>query len=168
MKKQTIILSLLSIIGFLTGCSENDELNSVLDGNAPQATNVISGTGSIDFGEVGQVLMNAPQTRTATHYKNGGLNYGWKKGERIPVYMYYTQDGKQAVIENEIVFGDFKQITFETKIPEGFYPRKGNLYVAAVMGKQPNAKNGAWASGFTEDGKIKIESSQTIDPYTDH
>ena len=79
MKKQTIILSLLSIIGFLTGCSENDELNSVLDGNAPQATNVISGTGSIDFGEVGQVLMNAPQTRTATHYKNGGLNYGWKK-----------------------------------------------------------------------------------------
>ena len=168
MKKQTIILSLLTIICFLTSCSENDEFNGVLDRNAQQTTNVISGTGTLNFGDLEKVLMNVPQTRTATHYVNGGLNYGWKKGERVPVYMYYKQGDKQAVIENEVVFGDFKKLTFKTKIPKGFYPRRGDLYVAAIMRKQPNATNGAWASGFTEDGKIKIESTRTIDPYSDH
>ena len=35
--------------------------------------------------------------------------------------------------------------------------------MGAVMGKQPGVNNGAWASGMTADGKLRIEVSHTVD-----
>lgn len=164
MKKNIFTFIAISLLGFLTGCSENDVLNDVQKAAADQASSVISGTASLDLDEMNGVLNATPTTRTTVIYNsNKKLSYRLKKGDRIPVFVYYKQDNRQKIVEDEVYVVEGNRLRFDTKIPADFDRRKGNLYMGAVMGKQPGVNNGAWASGMTADGKLRIEVSHTVD-----
>lgn len=172
MKTKTIkgifTLIAISLLGFLTGCSENDVLNDVQRAAADQASNVISGTASFNTDEVDAMFNLAPETRTTVHYNSQKkLNFRWKEGERIPVFMCYKQGNMQKVVEDEVFVVNGNNIKFTINIPAGFDRRRGDLYMGAVMGKVPGVNNGAWASGMTADGKFKIEASHTADAASD-
>lgn len=172
MKTKTIkgifTLIAISLLGFLTGCSENDVLNDVQRAAADQASNVISGTASFNTNEVDAMFNLAPETRTTVHYNSQKkLNFRWKEGERIPVFMCYKQGNMQKVVEDEVFVVNGNNIKFTINIPAGFNRRRGDLYMGAVMGKVPGVNNGAWASGMTADGKFKIEASHTADAASD-
>ncbi len=168
MKKSIFTFIAISLLGFLTGCSENDVLNDVQRAAADQASNVVSGTGSFDTDEVDAMFNQAPETRATFHY-NGQkkLSISWKMGERIPVFMCYKQGNKQKVVEDEVYAVNGYNIKFNINIPAGFDRRRGDLYIGAVMGKVPGVNNGAWASDMTADGKVKIEASHTADAASD-
>lgn len=162
--KGIFTLITISLLGFLTGCSENDVLNDMQGAEADQASNVISGTASFDTDEVDAMFNMTPETRTAVRYNSQKkLNYHWKKGDRIPVFMCYKQGYKKRVVKEEVFVEADNMISFKLRIPAGFDRRRGDLYMGAVMGKQAGVNNGAWASTMTSDGKFKIESSKTID-----
>lgn len=164
MKKNIFAFIAISLLGFLTGCSENDVLNDVQKAAADQASSVISGTASLDLDEMNGVLNATPTTRTTVIYNsNKKLSYRLKKGDRIPVFVYYKQDNRQKIVEDEVYVVEGNRLRFDTKIPADFDRRKGNLYMGAVMGKQPGVNNGAWASGMTADGKLRIEVSHIVD-----
>ena len=172
MKTKTIkgifTLIAISLLGFLTGCSENDVLNEVQGAAADQTSSVISGTASFNTDEVDAMFNATPETRTTFHYNSQKeLSFRWKKDERIPVFMYYKQGNKQKVVEDEVYVVNGYNIKFNINIPAGFDRRKGDLYMGAVMGKVPGVNNGAWASGMTADGKVKIEASHTVDAASD-
>ncbi len=168
MKKSIFTFIVISLLGFLTGCSENDVLNDVQKAAANQASNVISGTGTFDTAEVDAMFNQAPETRTTFHYNSKKkLSFRWKKDERIPVFMYYKQGNKQKVVEDEVYVVNGYNIKFNINIPAGFDRRRGDLYMGAVMGKVPGVNNGAWASDMTDDGKVKIEASHTADASSD-
>lgn len=168
MKKSIFTFIAISLLGFLTGCSENDVLNDMQGAAADQASNVVSGTGSFDTDEVDAMFNQAPETRATFHYNSQKkLSYSWKKGERIPVFMCYKQGNKQKVVEDEVYAVNGYNIKFNINIPAGFDRRRGDLYMGAVMGKQPGVNNGAWASGMTADGKFRIEASHTTDATSD-
>ena len=148
MKKNIFTFIAISLLGFLTGCSENDVLNDVQRTAADQASNVISGTASFDADEVDAIFNATPETRATFHYNSQKkLSYSWKKGERIPVFMCYKQGNKQKVVEDEVYAVNGYNIKFNINIPAGFDRRRGDLYMGAVMGKQPGVNNGAWAIG---------------------
>ena len=162
--KGIFTLITISLLGFLTGCSENDVLNDMQGAETNQASSVISGTASFDADEVDAMFNMAPETRTAVSYNSQKrLNYHWKKGDRIPVFMCYKQGYKKRVVKEEVFVEANNKISFKLRIPAGFDRRRGDLYMGAVMGKQAGVNNGAWASTMTSDGKFKIESSKTID-----
>ena len=164
MKKSIFTFVAISLLGFLTGCSENDVLNDVQGAASDQASNVISGTASFNTDEVDAIFNATPETRATFHYNSQKkLSYSWKKGERIPVFMCYKQGNKQKVVEDEVYAVNGYNIKFNINIPAGFDRRRGDLYMGAVMGKQPGVNNGAWATGITADGKVKIEASHTAD-----
>ncbi len=164
MKKSIFTFIAISLLGFLTGCSENDVLNDVQGAASDQASNVISGTASFNTDEVDAIFNATPETRATFHYNSQKkLSYSWKKGERIPVFMCYKQGNKQKVVEDEVYAVNGYNIKFNINIPAGFDRRRGDLYMGAVMGKQPGVNNGAWATGITADGKVKIEASHTAD-----
>lgn len=143
-------------------------LNDVQRTVADQASNVVSGTGSFDTDEVEAMFNATSVTRATFHYNSQKkLSYSWKKGERIPVFMCYKQGDKQKVVEDEVYAVNGYNIKFNINIPAGFDRRKGNLYMGAVMGKQPGVNNGAWASGMTTDGKFRIKVSHTVDAASD-
>ena len=172
MKTKTIkgifTLMAISLLGFLTGCSENDVLNDVQGAAADQTSSVISGTASFDTDEVDAMFNATPETRATFHYNSQKkLSYSWKEGERIPVFMCYKQGNKQKVVEDEVYAAKGYNIKFTLNIPAGFDRRKGDLYLGAVMRKVPGANNGAWASGMTADGKFRIEASLTADAASD-
>lgn len=172
MKTKTIkgifTLIAISLLGFLTGCSENDMLNDTHEAAADQTSNVISGTASFNTDEVDAMFNTTPETRATFHYNSQKkLSYRWKKGEKIPVFMCYKQGNKQKMVEDEVYAVDGYNIKFTINIPAGFDRRKGDLYMGAVMGKLPGVNNGAWASGMTTDGKFKIEASHTADAASD-
>ncbi len=172
MKTKTIkgifTLMAISLLGFLTGCSENDMLSDTHEAAADQTSNVISGTASFNTDEVDAMFNTTPETRATFHYNSQKkLSYSWKKGERIPVFMCYKQGNKQKVVEDEVYAVNGYNIKFTINIPAGFDRRRGDLYMGAVMGKQPGVNNGAWASGITADGKVKIEASHTADAASD-
>ena len=168
MKKSIFTFIVISLLGFLTGCSENDVLNDVQKAAADQGSNVVSGTGSFDTNEVDAMFNATPETRTTFHYNSQKeLSFRWKKDERIPVFMYYKQGNKQKVVEDEVYVVNGYNIKFKINIPAGFDRRKGDLYMGAVMGKVPGVNNGAWASDMTDDGKVKIEASHTADAASD-
>lgn len=172
MKTKTIkgifTLIAISLLGFLTGCSENDVLNDVQASAADQTSSVISGTASFDTDEVDAMFNATPETRATFHYNSQKkLSYRWKEGERIPVFMCYKQGNMQKVVEDEVYAVNGYNIKFKINIPAGFDRRKGDLYMGAVMGKQPGVNNGAWASGMTADGKLRIEASHTADAASD-
>ncbi|EFA97622.1 hypothetical protein [Hoylesella timonensis] len=168
MKTKTIkgIFALISIslLGILASCSESDVLNDMQGTEADQASSIISGTASFDTDEVDAMFNVSPKTRTAVLYDSQKrLDYHWKKGERIPVFMCYKQGNKKKVVNEEVFVTADYEISFKLRIPAGFDRRRGDLYMGAIMGKQPGVNNGAWASGMTSDGRFKIESSKTID-----
>ena len=168
MKKSIFTFIAISLLGFLTGCSENDVLNDVQRAAADQASNVISGTASFNTDEVDAMFNAAPETRTTFHYNSQKkLSFRWKKDERIPVFMYYKQGNEQKVVEDEVFVVNGNNIKFNINIPAGFDRRRGDLYMGAVMGKVPGVNNGAWASDMTDDGKVKIEASNTTDAASD-
>lgn len=172
MKTKTIkgifTLIAISLLGFLTGCSENDMLNDTHEAAADQTSNVISGTASFNTDEVDAMFNTTPETRATFHYNSQKkLSYRWKKGEKIPVFMCYKQGNKQKMVEDEVYAVDGYNIKFTINIPAGFDRRRGDLYMGAVMGKVPGVNNGAWASGMTTDGKFKIEASHTADAASD-
>lgn len=168
MKKSIFTFIAISLLGFLTGCSENDVLNDVQRAAADQASNVVSGTGSFDTDEVDAMFNQAPETRATFHYNSQKkLSISWKMGERIPVFMCYKQGNKQKVVEDEVYAVNGYNIKFNINIPAGFDRRRGDLYIGAVMGKVPGVNNGAWASDMTADGKVKIEASHTADAASD-
>lgn len=168
MKKSIFTFIAISLLGFLTGCSENDVLNDVQGAAADQASNVISGTASFNTDEVDAMFNATPETRTTFHYNSQKkLSFRWKKDERIPVFMYYKQGNEQKVVEDEVYVVNGNKIKFNINIPAGFDRRRGDLYMGAVMGKVPGVNNGAWASGMTDDGKVKIEASHTADAASD-
>lgn len=168
MKKNIFTFIAISLLGFLTGCSENDVLNDVQRAVADQTSSVISGTASFDTDEVDAMFNQAPETRTTVHYNSQKkLNFRWKEGERIPVFMCYKQGNMQKVVEDEVFVVNGNNIKFTINIPAGFDRRRGDLYMGAVMGKVPGVNNGAWASGMTADGKFKIEASHTADAASD-
>lgn len=168
MKKNIFTFIAISLLGFLAGCSENDVLNDVQGAAADQASNVVSGTASFNTDEVDAIFNATPETRATFHYNSQKkLSYSWKKGERIPVFMCYKQGNKQKVVEDEVYAVSGYNIKFNINIPAGFDRRRGDLYMGAVMGKQPGVNNGAWASGITADGKVKIEASHTADAASD-
>lgn len=168
MKKNFFTFIAISLLGFLTGCSENDVLNDVQRDAADQASNVISGTASFNTDEVDAMFNATPETRATFHYNSQKkLSYRWKEGERIPVFMCYKQGNKQEVVEDEVYAVNGYNIKFNINIPAGFDRRKGDLYMGVVMGKQPGVNNGAWASGMTADGKVKIETSHMADAASD-
>lgn len=168
MKKNIFAFIAISLLGFLTGCSENDVLNDVQGAAADQASNVISGTASFSTDEVDAMFNATPETRATFHYNSQKkLSYRWKEGEKIPVFMCYKQGNKQKVVEDEVYAVNGNNIRFTINIPAGFDRRRGDLYMGAVMGKVPGVNNGAWASGMTDDGKVKIEASHTVDAASD-
>lgn len=168
MKKSIFTFIAISLLGFLTGCSENDVLNDVQGAAADQASNLISGTASFNTDEVDAMFNATPETRTTFHYNSQKkLSFRWKKDERIPVFMYYKQGNKQKVVEDEVYVVNGNKIKFNINIPAGFDRRRGDLYMGAVMGKVPGVNNGAWASDMTDDGKVKIEASHTADAASD-
>lgn len=172
MKTKTIkgifTLIAISLLGFLTGCSENEVLNDVQRAAADQTSSVISGTGSFDTDEVDAMFNATPETRTTLHYNSQKkLRFRWKEGERIPVFMCYKQGNEQKVVEDEVFVVNGNNIKFTINIPAGFDRSRGDLYMGAVMGKVPGVNNGAWASGMTADGKFKIEASHTADAASD-
>ena len=168
MKKSIFTFIAVSLLGFLTGCSENDVLNDVQKAAADQASNVISGTATFNTDEVDAMFNANPETRTTFHYNSQKkLSFRWKEGEKIPVFMCYKQGNKQKVVEDEVYVVNGYNIKFNINIPAGFDRRKGDLYMGAVMRKVPGVNNGAWASGVTADGKIKIEASHTADASSD-
>ena len=172
MKTKTIkgifTLMAISLLGFLTGCSENDVLNDVQGAAADQTSSVISGTASFNTDEVDAMFNATPETRTTFHYNSQKqLSFRWKKDEKIPVFMYYKQGNMQKVVEDEVYVVNGNNIKFTINIPAGFDRRRGDLYMGAVMGKVPGVNNGAWASGMTADGKVKIEASHTADAASD-
>lgn len=168
MKKNIFTFIAISLLGFLTGCSENDVLNDVQGAAADQASNVVSGTASFNTDEVDAMFNQAPETRATFHYNSQKkLSYRWNVGEKIPVFMCYKQGNKQKVVEDEVYAVNGYNIKFNINIPAGFDRRRGDLYMGAVMGKQPGVNNGAWASDMTDDGKVKIEASHTVDAASD-
>ena len=172
MKTKTIkgifTLIAISLLGFLTGCSENDVLNDMHEAATDQTSNVISGTASFDTDEVDAMFNQAPETRATFHYNSQKkLSYRWNVGEKIPVFMCYKQGNMQKVVEDEVYAVNGYNIKFNINIPAGFDRRRGDLYMGAVMGKVPGVNNGAWASGITADGKVKIEASHTADAASD-
>ena len=172
MKTKTIkgifTLIAISLLGFLTGCSENDVLNDMHEAATDQTSSVISGTASFDTDEVDAMFNATPETRATFHYNSQKkLLFRWKEGEKIPVFMCYKQGNKQKVVEDEVFVVNGYNIKFTINIPAGFDRRKGDLYMGAVMGKQPGVNNGAWASGMTADGKFRIEASHTADAASD-
>lgn len=172
MKTKTIkgifTLIAISLLGFLTGCSENDVLNDMHEAATDQTSSVISGTASFNTDEVDAMFNATPETRATFHYNSQKkLSYRWKEGERIPVFMCYKQGNMQKVVEDEVYAVNGYNIKFTINIPAGFDRRKGDLYMGAVMGKQPGVNNGAWASGMTADGKLRIEASHTADAASD-
>lgn len=168
MKKNIFAFIAISLLGFLTGCSESDVLNDVQGAAADQASNVISGTASFNTDEVDAMFNQAPETRTTFHYNSQKkLSFRWKKDEKIPVFMCYKQGNEQKVVEDEVYVVNGYNIKFNINIPAGFDRRRGDLYIGAVMGKVPGVNNGAWASGMTADGKVKIEASHTADAASD-
>lgn len=172
MKTKTIkgifTLMAISLLGFLTGCSENDVLNDVQGAAVDQTSSVISGTASFNTDEVDAMFNATPETRTTFHYNSQKqLSFRWKKDEKIPVFMYYKQGNMQKVVEDEVYVVNGNNIKFTINIPAGFDRRRGDLYMGAVMGKVPGVNNGAWASGMTADGKVKIEASHTADAASD-
>lgn len=168
MKKSVFTFIAISLLGFLTGCSENDVLNDVQGAAADQASNVVSGTASFNTDEVDAMFNQAPETRATFHYNSQKkLSYRWNVGEKIPVFMCYKQGNMQKVVEDEVYAVNGYNIKFNINIPAGFDRRRGDLYMGAVMGKQPGVNNGAWASGMTADGKVKIEGSHTVDAASD-
>lgn len=168
MKKNIFTFIAISLLGFLTGCSENDVLNDVQRAAADQASNVVSGTASFNTDEVDAMFNQAPETRATFHYNSQKkLSYRWNVGEKIPVFMCYKQGNKQKVVEDEVYAVNGYNIKFNINIPAGFDRRRGDLYMGAVMGKQPGVNNGAWASDMTDDGKVKIEASHTVDAASD-
>ena len=62
MKTKTIkgifTLIAISLLGFLTGCSENDVLKDIHEAAADQTSSVISGTGSFDTDEVDAMFLS--------------------------------------------------------------------------------------------------------------
>ena len=168
MKKNIFAFIAISLLGFLTGCSENDVLNDVQRTVADQASNIISGTASFNTDEVDAMFNATPETRTTFHYNSQKkLSFRWKKDEKIPVFMCYKQGNEQKVVEDEVYVVNGYNIKFNINIPAGFDRRRGDLYIGAVMGKVPGVNNGAWASGMTADGKVKIEASHTADAASD-
>lgn len=168
MRKSIFMFIAISLLGFLTSCSESDVLNDMQGAETDQASRVISGTASFDTDEVDAMFNANPESRATFHYNSKKeLSYSWKKGERIPVFMCYKQGDKQEVVEDEVYAVNGYNIKFTINIPAGFDRRKGNLYMGAVMGKQPGVNNGAWASGMTTDGKFKIKVSHTVDAASD-
>ena len=168
MKKNIFAFIAISLLGFLTGCSETDVLNDVQRAVADQASNVISGTASFNTDEVDAMFNATPETRTTFHYNSQKkLSFRWKKDEKIPVFMCYKQGNEQKVVEDEVYVVNGYNIKFNINIPAGFDRRRGDLYIGAVMGKVPGVNNGAWASGMTADGKVKIEASHTADAASD-
>ena len=168
MKKNIFTFIAISLLGFLTGCSENDVLNDVQKAAADQASNVISGTASFNTDEVDAMFNATPETRTTFHYNSQKkLSFRWKKDEKIPVFMCYKQGNMQKVVEDEVYVVNGYNIKFNLNIPAGFDRRRGDLYIGAVMGKVPGVNNGAWASAMTADGKVKIEASHTADAASD-
>lgn len=166
--KGIFTLIAISLLGFLTGCSENDVLNDVQRAVADQASSVISGTASFDTDEVDAMFNQAPETRATFHYNSQKkLSYRWNVGEKIPVFMCYKQGDMQKVVEDEVYAVSGSNLKFKINIPAGFDRRRGDLYMGAVMGKVPGVNNGAWASGMTADGKVKIEASHTADATSD-
>lgn len=102
MKTKTIkgIFALISIslLGILASCSESDVLNDMQGTEADQASSIISGTASFDTDEVDAMFNVSPKTRTAVLYDSQKrLDYHWKKGERIPVFMCYKQGNKKRL-----------------------------------------------------------------------
>ena len=168
MKKSIFTFIAISLLGFLTGCSENDVLNDVQGAAADQASNVVSGTASFNTDEVDAMFNQAPETRATFHYNSQKkLSYRWNVGEKIPVFMCYKQGNMQKVVEDEVYAVSGSNLKFKINIPAGFDRRRGDLYIGAVMGKVPGVNNGAWASDMTDDGKVKIEGSHTVDAASD-
>lgn len=164
MKKHVLALIAIVTLVFLAGCSETDEAYDTNEDTTEEGSNIISGTASFDISEVDNMFNAAPETRTTVHYnKNKRLDFRWKTGERIPMFLLFKQDNKTLVIKNMVLVEDYNKATFDASIPGSFDRRKGNLYIAAVMGKQPGVKNGAWASHMTSTGKFKIETSNITD-----
>lgn len=164
MKKHVLALITIVTLVFLAGCSETDEAYDTNEDTTEEGSNIISGTASFDINEVDNMFNAAPETRTTVHYnKNKRLDFRWKTGERIPMFLLFKQDNKTLVIKNMVLVEDYNKATFDASIPGSFDRRKGNLYIAAVMGKQPGVKNGAWASHMTSTGKFKIETSNITD-----
>lgn len=82
MKTKTIkgifTLMAISLLGFLTGCSENDVLNDVQGAAADQTSSVISGTASFNTDEVDAMFNATPETRTTFHYNSQKqLSFRW-------------------------------------------------------------------------------------------
>lgn len=168
MKKSVFTFIAISLLGFLTGCSENDVLNDVQGAAADQASNVVSGTASFNTDEVDAMFNQVPETRATFHYNSQKkLSYRWNVGEKIPVFMCYKQGNMQKVVEDEVYAVSGSNLKFKINIPAGFDRRRGDLYIGAVMGKVPGVNNGAWASDMTDDGKVKIEASHTVDAASD-
>ena len=168
MKKNIFTFIAISLLGFLTGCSENDVLNDVQGAAADQASNVVSGTASFNTDEVDAMFNQVPETRATFHYNSQKkLSYRWNVGEKIPVFMCYKQGNMQKVVEDEVYAVSGSNLKFKINIPAGFDRRRGDLYIGAVMGKVPGVNNGAWASDMTDDGKVKIEGSHTVDAASD-
>ena len=166
--KGIFTLIAISLLGFLTGCSENDMLNNMHEAATDQTSSVISGTASFDTDEVAAMFNQAPETRATFHYNSQKkLSYRWNVGEKIPVFMCYKQGDMQKVVEDEVYAVSGSNLKFKINIPAGFDRRRGDLYMGAVMGKVPGVNNGAWASGMTADGKVKIEASHTADATSD-
>ena len=166
--KSIFTLIAISLLGFLTGCSENDMLNDTHEAATDQTSSVISGTASFNTDEVDAMFNATPETRATFHYNSQKkLSYRWKEGERIPVFMCYKQGNMQKVVEDEVYAVSGNNLKFNINIPAGFDRRRGNLYMGAVMRKLPGVNNGAWASDMTDDGKVKIEGSHTVDAASD-
>ena len=165
LKKHMLSLMAIFALGLLASCTQGDELCDVQEGTAEKTSEVISGTASLDIIEADGTFNTTPGTRTVMQYDNSDsrLKIRWKDGEKIPVFMYFKQGNRSRVIRNVVTMNSNRRLTFDVNIPAGFNRRRGDLYIAAVMGKQPGVQNGAWASWMTSDGKIKIEVSNTAD-----
>jgi hypothetical protein len=158
--KKIILFSLLA--GLLAGCagSEQDIDTPPLGGT----THIIRGTVNFRPSDVDRMTNVRPQSRTAIDYNTTtGIRYRWKPGEIIPSYFYFEQAGQKGMVEANLTVETENTATFELSIPTVFDPAQGTLHMGAVMGKQANVDNGAWADGVTSDGKANIVSAPTID-----
>ncbi|MGI6244032.1 MAG: hypothetical protein ACOYJK_10990 [Prevotella sp.] len=162
MKRNILCSLLLGLAGLLAGCagSEQDIDTPSLGGT----TRIIRGTVNFRPSDVDRMTNVHPQSRTAIDYNTTtGIRYRWKPGEIIPSYFYFEQVGQKGMVEANLTVETENTATFEVPIPASFDPAQGTLRMGAVMGKQANVDNGAWADGVTSDGKANIVSAPTID-----
>lgn len=165
MKKLFLKFTLFGVLCLLAGCSESDVPCDAQGDAAELSGDVISGIGTFDPDEVDGMFQESPGTRTELQYDKliNHIKFCWKKGERVPVYMCFKQRDKQKIVKSEVVIKENNKVSFLQKIPAGFNRRSGDLYIGAAMGKQPGVNNGAWATGLTADGQIRIEMADEVD-----